>query len=234
MVIMLLAAAALVTAPDTGKHVFFTGDAALVNTSGNTDLTTTSAGDKLILLGGGWKFTQTFGVTYAKTQDSVTTELWQASVRGDRNLSSRTTLFILTDVQRNTFAGIRSRVAPQFGVSIVAVGSKRDTLRVEAGGGYTFQNAVAPDTNRNYPAGRLAAVYHHQLSAKASFDEALEYLPNFSVGSDYRINSETAITAPITNGIAMKASYVIHYEGLPEPGFKTTDRILTTGIQVTF
>jgi hypothetical protein len=31
----------------------------------------------------------------------------------------------------------------------------------------------------------------------------------------------------------MKASYVIHYAGLPEPGFRKVDRILTTGVQIT-
>jgi putative salt-induced outer membrane protein len=234
MLLPLLTIAALVTAPDTGKHVFFTGDAGLVNTSGNTELTSISVGNKFILIGGGWKFTQTFAVTYARTQDSVTTELWQGSLRGDRSLAPRVSLFILADLQRNVFAGIRSRIAPSFGISAMAVASKRDTLRFEAGGGYTFQRAVLPDTNRDYPAGRVAAVYHHQLTAKAAIDESFEFLPNFNASRDYRINSETSVTAPITSGIAMKASYVIHYEGLPEQGFKKTDRILNTGIQVTF
>ena len=234
MLLPILVIAALATAPDTGKHVFFSGDAGLVNTSGNTDLTSVSVGNKLVLINGAWKFTQTFGVTYAKAQGSVTTELWQGSVRGDRSLAPRVALFVLTDLQRNVFAGIRSRIAPSFGLSAMAVASKRDTLRFEAGGGYTFQRGVLPDTNRDYPSGRLAAVYHHQLTAKAAIDEAFEFLPNFSSSADYRINSETSVTAPITSGIAMKASYVVHYEGLPEAGFKKTDRILSTGIQVTF
>lgn len=234
MLAALLAITFASTPADTGKHVFFTGDLGLVNISGNTDQTTGSAGNKLILISGGWKFTQTFAVTYARTNDSVTTEQWQAGVRGDRDLSKRLTLFVLTDFQRNTFAGLRSRLSPSFGLSAMAIAAPRDTLRLEAGGGYTFQRAVPPDSGRNFPAGRFAAIYHHQLSAKASFEEAVEFLPNFDVSADYRINSETAITAPITAGIAMKASYVVHYEGLPEPGFKKTDRILTTGIQVTF
>jgi putative salt-induced outer membrane protein YdiY len=234
MIFALLSILVAAPAPDTTKHVFFTGDLGLVNASGNTELTTFSGANKFVLIGGAWKFTETFGVTYAKAHDSVTTELWQGNLRGDRDLTPRVSLFIFADFQRNTFAGLKSRYAPSFGISAVAIGTKRDTLRIEGGGGYTSQNAVAPDTNRHYPSGRFAAVYHHQLSTKAAFDETFEYLPNFQSGSDYRINSETALTAPITTGIAMKASYVIHYEGVPEPGFKTTDRILTTGIQVTF
>lgn len=230
----LLLTVAAVAAPDTGKRVFFTGDAGLVNASGNTEFTSISAGNKLTLLGGGWKFTQTLGVTYAKAHDSVTTEAWQGSLRGDRALSPRIGLFVLTELGRNIFAGVSSRLAPSFGVSAIAADGPRDTLRLELGGGYTWQNGIAPDTNRAYAAGRAALIYHHRLGAKAAFDEAFEYIPNFSVGADYRITSETAITAPITTGIAMKAAYVIHYEGRPAPGFKTSDRIITTGVQVTF
>lgn len=234
MVPALLTVLALATAPDTGKHVFFTGDAGLVNASGNSDFTSVSVGNKLTLLSGGWKFGQTFGVTYARARDSVTAEQWQGSLRGDRALSPRVGLFVLTELSRNTFAGVQSRVAPSFGVTAIAVQGPRDTLRVEDGGGYTYQGGVAPDTNRSFPSGRAALIYHRQLGAKAGFDEVFEYLPNFNVGADYRINSETSVTAPITAGVAMKASYVIHYEGLPEIGFQKTDRVLTTGIQVTF
>ena len=231
---LLLLLAVTRTVPDTVKHVFFTGDAALVSATGNSDLKSLNLGDKLVFTRAGWKFTQTFSLTYARSQDSVTANILRGSVRADRSVSARVGLFLLTDLERNTFAGIRSRVAPSFGLTALAVATTRDTLRFEVGGGFTFQSAVPPDTNRRFPAGRLGAVFHHQLSGKSAFDQVLEYLPNFSVGRDERINSETSITAPITTGIALKASYVIHYEGLPEPGFKTTDRILTTGVQVTF
>ncbi len=234
MLPVLLTALALAVPPDTSKHLFFTGDAGVVNASGNSDFTSISVGNKLTLLSGGWKFSQTFSVTYARTRDSVTAEQWAGSIRGDRALSPRVGLFLLAELGRNTFAGVSSRVTASFGVTMIAVRGPHDTLRVEAGGGYTYQGGVAPDTNRTYAAGRGALIYHRTLGAKAGFWETFEYLPNFAVGADYRINSETAITAPITAGIAMKASYIIHYEGLPEPGFRTTDRVLTTGVQVTF
>ncbi len=75
--------------------------------------------------------------------------------------------------------------------------------------------------------------YRRRLGAKSSFEESIEYLPNFQVGADYRLASSTSITAPITTGIAMRAAYVIRYEGLPEPGFVKTDRAFTSGIQIT-
>jgi putative salt-induced outer membrane protein len=229
----LITTLALAAAPDTGKHVFFTGDAGLVSTSGNTSVTSIDVGDKLVIASGNWKFTQTAGLTYAKTEDSVTAELWHGSLRGDRDLSKHVGLYLLTEFDRNTFAGISSRFAPSFGFSALVLATPTDTLRTEVGGGYTIEKAVAPGEDRNYAAGRVAAIYHHQLGRKSAFDEALEYLPNFQTGADYRITSATSITAPLTTGVAMKAAYLIKFEGLPQPGFVKTDRTLTMGIQVT-
>jgi putative salt-induced outer membrane protein YdiY len=38
----------------------------------------------------------------------------------------------------------------------------------------------------------------------------------------------------LSTNIALKVSYVIRFDNLPEPGFKKTDRLLTSGVQVTF
>jgi putative salt-induced outer membrane protein YdiY len=141
---------------------------------------------------------------------------------------------VVTDAERNTFAGVRSRVTPSFGLSGTVLAAPRDTLRLELGAGYTWQAAVPPGTDRNYAAGRAALLYRLHVGPRATMEQALEFLPNFKVGRDYRIASETTVAAPITRGIAMKASYVVRYEGVPEPGFKKTDRILVTGVQVTF
>ena len=233
MLAVLLGALALTSAPDTGKHVFFTGNAGLITTKGNTEITSVDVGDRFVVTGGRWKLTQTAAVTYARNHDSVTAELWHGTLRGDRAISGRASVYGSAEVERNTFAGIRLRYAPSLGLSLMALASPHDTLRVEIGGGYTSEKAVPPDADRHYAAGRVAMVYHHSLGPKASFDQSLEYLPNFKAGRDYRINSETAVTAPISRAIAMKASYVIRYEGLPQPGFEKTDRILVTGVQVT-
>ena len=48
------------------------------------------------------------------------------------------------------------------------------------------------------------------------------------------MNSETAITAPISRQIALKAAYVVRFDNQPEPGFLDTDRIFTTGVQIVF
>lgn len=233
---MLLAAVALLALVqgDTAKKISFTGDAGLVSTSGNTELTSVNLGDKVELRAGAWKVAQQFSVVYGKSEGEVTTSLWRGALRGDRALGGRVALFVLTDFDRNTFAGIRARWSPQLGVSVRLVDSEREQLRAEVGAGYTWQRAVPPAADREFAGGRAALAWQRRLGSRATLAQHVEALPNFKDGEDLRLNSETAVTAPITTGISLKASYVIRHDGRPEPDFKKTDRILTTGIQVTF
>ncbi len=219
---------------DTGGSITFTGNAGLVSTSGNTNNTSINVGDKIIGHSDGWTVTQTFSLVYGKNDSVVTTSLWRAGVRGDRSLSKRTSLFVLATFDRDSFAGISSRYTPQVGIAAMAIAAPHDSLGLEVGATYTWQNDFAPDTARTSGGARLAAHYEHFLSAKSVISEAFEYLPNLKDGHDYRINSETDVIAPITAGIAMRAGYTIRYNALPVDDHKTTDRILTTGIQVTF
>lgn len=230
-----LLALLVVAAPaDTTKPIKFVADLGVVSTSGNTEVTTFNVAEKLDVLAHGWKFGQTFSVIYGRTDDSTTSSLWVAGVRGDRDLSPRVSLFVMGNFDRNRFAGIRARWSPQLGVAAKLVDGERDKLRLEVGGGYTWQYAVAPGVDQEFAGGRGALFYDRALGPKAKFAQMLEFLPNLKTGKDLRINSETSVTAPITAGIAMRAGYVVRYDGLPEAGFRKTDRILTTGVQLAF
>ncbi len=230
---LILALLALQSPPDT-TTLKFTADAGFVNTSGNSEVTSVNIGNALEVKGEAWTLVQKFSVIYGRTDGETSTSLWRGSVRSDRAISSRLGFYALGEFERNRFAGLSSRYAPSVGLAYAAVRSGRDHLDVEIGAGYVWQNAVAPGGSEEFAAGRGAARYRRTLGEKAEFSQLVEVLPNLKQGDDLRINTETAVSAPITAGIAMKASYVIRHDGLPEPGFKQTDRILTTGIQVTF
>lgn len=227
----LLAALALGVPADT---VTFTGDVGFVNTSGNTELTTINVGSKLGVTAGAWSVAQTFGVIHGTSEGATTTSLWRASLRGDRSLSERIGMYALSEFERNTFAGISSRYAESVGLAARLIAGKRDQLDAELGVGYVWQNADGGGLDQEFSAGRAALMYRRALGPKATFGQGVEFLPNLKSGDDLRINAETSLTAPISAGIAMRAGYIVRYDGLPEPGFKKTDRILTTGLQVTF
>ena len=230
----LLTILATLALADTGSTLRFTGDAGFVNTTGNTEVTTINLGNRLEFAAKGWGVTQTFGLIQGRLDGETNTSLWRAGVRGDRTLSPWLGLFIRSEFDRNTFAGIRSRFNQSAGLSAQLIDTERTKLRSELGGGYVWQRGVPPAPDQDFAAGRAALAFDRFLSGTSRFSQTIEILPNFKNGDDVRINTQTSLVAPITSGIAMKASYEIRYDGLPEPGFKETDRIFTTGVQVTF
>jgi putative salt-induced outer membrane protein len=118
-------------------------------------------------------------------------------------------------------------------VQVRTIGSATDTLRIEGGVSVTQETAVG-GAQSNFTAGRAAAAWRHAFTEASYFQQNLEFLPNLSDTDDYRFNTESALVAPISARIGVKLSYVIRYDNLPEPGFSTTDRLFTTGIQLTF
>jgi len=62
----------------------------------------------------------------------------------------------------------------------------------------------------------------------------VELLPDLKTSENLRVNTESDVVAPLSQHIALKLSYVIRFDNLPEPGFKKTDRLLTSGIQITY
>lgn len=230
-----LSTAGEAAAQDSGKRLHATGNVSFVNTAGNSDLTTLSGGELLTYTTADslWKLQQTAGAVYGHSQDSTTASAFNAGGRLDRTLSSRLSAFAGASWMRNRFAGISRRFEEPIGLAYQLLALARDQLSLEGGASFTQQRSTA-GVSDNFVAARAAGNYKHLLTDKAFVSQFVEFLPNLKTSKDLRVNSETAIVAPISTALALKASYIIHFDNLPEPGFKKTDRILSSGLQVTF
>jgi putative salt-induced outer membrane protein len=208
-------------------------DFGLVNTAGNTSTTTLNAGEQGSFLMGAWGIAQEFSVLYGTTEGKKSAESYMAMLRGDYALSNRFGLYLLGGWDRNRFAGISRRFEEGAGLSFKAVTTARTTLSIEAGLSQTQQRDLAGNSN-NFAGGRGALSFKQLLNTKAYFQELGEILPNFKHGEDVRIGSETSLVAPLSASIALKVGYVVRFDNDPEPGFKKTDRSLTSGLQIVF
>ena len=119
------------------------------------------------------------------------------------------------------------------GLAVALVQSAHDTLGIESGVTSTHERNTAGVT-QSFASTRTAANFKHLFAGKSFFTEAVEWFANLKTSDDQRINSETALTAPLSRQIGLRVSYLIRFRNLPEPGFKKTDRILTSGVQVAF
>ena len=229
-----------VAAQEAKKAVNFTGDVGFVNTAGNTHLTTLSLGDKLTVQAGKLLLTQTFALVYGKSEGEQTANNQLVRLRGDYPLTARLSTYGFVGYERNRFAGIDHRTDEGVGLAMALVKSEKDQLDLEAGIGLV-QEHLLPDpdvdltVSNNYAAGRAAARFKHLFTKTTYFQQTLEYLPNLEDGDQYRINSESALVAPISSHLGLKASYLIKYNHAPpSPDLAKTDRMLTTGLQVTW
>ncbi len=228
----LLALGGPVTAQDANP-VKLTVDVGFVDVSGNTDVTTFNLGEKLTYAAGRWSFAQTAATIYGQSGGGATAEQYEAGLRADYTLLKRVSAFAAVGYYRNVFAGIAERFNEGVGLAWRAVVGPQDSLRLE-GAFVVNQERNLADSRRTFGASRAGLDYRHAFGAAAVFMQGLEWIASVEDGRDQRINSETAISAPISRQIALKAAYLIKYDRQPELGKRDTDRTFTTGLQIVF
>jgi len=237
---LLLAVTSAAEAQEQKKPVNFTGDVGLVSTAGNTHLTSLSIGDKLTAQLHKVLLTQTFALVYGKSDSVQTANSQLIRGRADYGFSSRVSSYGFVGYERNRFAGIDHRTDEGVGLALKALASDHNELDLEAGVGLV-QEHLLPDpkvdltVTDNFVAGRAAARYKYLFSKTTYFLQTLEFLPNLKTTSDYRLNSESSLVAPISRHFGLKASYLIKYNHTPpSAALAKSDRLLTTGVQVTY
>jgi putative salt-induced outer membrane protein len=208
-------------------------DFGFVSASGNTRLATVNFGDKIVAKARSWTFTQQGAYIYGKTNGVSSANLLKASVRGDHKFFGRIGLFVGSAFERNRFAGFTSHTDQIAGLSALALSAPRDTLRLDAGGVYTNESRV-DGTSKNFPAARAGMAFKHSFGGTSSFTQTGEFVPNLQDTGQYRVNTESIVTAKMTSHVGLKLSYLIRYDSKPATNFGKSDRILTTGLQFTW
>ena len=206
-------------------------DVGLVNASGNSDFTSANFGEKATWQNGAWSAAQNAKIIYGETDGARTTESYDADLRFERSLSPRLGVYAFVAYQRDPFAGLASRWSGGPGLAAGLLQAPRDTLGLEAALTQQSERTTAP-LERSFAATRTAALFKHVFTSKASFTQSLEWIANLETSDDYRLNSESALIAPLSSKIGLRVSYLIRFDNQPEPTFQKTDKILTTGIQV--
>lgn len=223
-------------------------DLGFVNASGNTSVTTINVGDKFVVNSQDKRviFSQAFNAVRSQTDGTKNAENYRAQLRLDYGVGGKLYLFGLTGWDRNVFAGVARRFEETIGVSYKALALPNDDLAVELGLSlFQQRNTIAAlgSFDDNFTAGRLAGMYKRKLAGSSFLTQALELIPNFSDSKDFRLNSESALVAPISTKIGLKLGYSVRYDNLPgllpAPAptgarFKKTDRFLTAGISIAY
>jgi putative salt-induced outer membrane protein YdiY len=216
----------------------FSTDLGFVSVSGNTSTITLAFAEKLIRRIPRWEFRQEFGTVYGETDGAQTSNMLRALLRADYGLNG-VAIYARGAFDKNKFAGVDSRFGEGIGLAWRVKATDINQLNLEGGFELNQQDNL-DGTSENFTALRAASTWKHIFSENSYFFVGLEFLPNLDTSEDYRINSETSVVVPLSSHVAMKASYIIRFDNLPSMNAAGTapllksDRILSTGIQVSF
>ncbi|HVZ48353.1 MAG TPA: DUF481 domain-containing protein [Gemmatimonadaceae bacterium] len=210
-----------------------TVDAAYVSATGNSEVTTVSLGDKLAATRGHWTLRQSVAYVYGKTDGTESANQLTVGGRAEYRISTRFSAFAGVVYGRNPYAGYKRRVDELAGATWLAVAAPEDSLTMDAGGVLTQQDNTDGTSDRS-PSARAAVTYRHIFKKNTFFSQSIEYVPNLEESGSYRLNSESAAVAPLSARVSLKLGYLVQYNSRPPDAFKTTDRLFTSGLQVSF
>ena len=213
-----------------------TADLGLVSTAGNTHVTTVNVKEGFSWLAEKWGVTQTFQMLYSENEGEVTANVWQAGVRGERRIGGPWRAYGLFTFTRNPFAGVDRRFEETAGVLVRPIDTARDSLEFDIGVSLAQQWVPDTSTRLDFGSARLAAGFRHFFREGAFVLATATVLPNLDYAEDVRFSGELAVGAPFTEHFALKASYSVIYDNVPDgdASLGKVDRYLTASVQVRF
>ena len=201
------------------KRTNWQADLGYVSATGNTDVTTVSIGDKIVRTVDAWTFTQTGAYIYGRTKGKESANQLRVGVRADAAFNGSVGAFAAVAYERNVYAGFNL--------------SKRDSLTIDGGGVLTVQENTLGE-RAQLPAARTAVNYKHAFTTKATVQHLSEVIPDVKAGGHFRLNSETAMVAPLSDHMSLKVRWATRFNSAPPTGFGTTDRVFTAGVQFAY
>jgi len=210
-----------------------TFDLSVVNASGNTRLRTVNAAEQAVFRAAPWTFTQTFSIVNGSTNGVESANQIRAGVRSDYGFSAHLRAFAIALYERNRFAGISRRFEESVGAAYGALAGPKHILDLEVGAGNNQQRGAGGPIE-TFWLGRVAGRYRFTFRANSYVEQKVEVLQNLETTADTRVNTELSLVAPLTSKIALRFGYAVRFDNLPEPTFKKTDQVVSSGVQIVF
>lgn len=177
-----------------------------------------------------------FNGAYLKTisNGAESARKWNLGVRYERELSSIWSTFVGQNVESDIFAGFRQRYNTDVGAKYIIIKNEETNWISEAGYRYSYTNTMEDKKTKNHYA-RLFSEVNQQWNKSFSTKLWAEYLPNFTVTTAWKLNSELSISAMMTSVFSLKTSYLVNYDHEPAKATAVkTDSTLTTALVAKF
>lgn len=172
---------------------------------------------------------------YSTSENKMDAQNWYTMGKYAYNLFNRKLyVFGKCEVDHDRFANIDYRVLPSGGIGYRFFNNDDFKLLAEFGGGYshTHYRDETPDRNEGVLTPRLFT--EKKLFWDIVISEDLTFYPSMSSEDGYRLHSETALSAPIRNGLSVRVSAIDDYNSNPAEDAKSNDLKLISGLEYAF
>lgn len=156
-------------------------------------------------------------------------------LRYDRFLTKKDSLYLLSGVLIDPFAGFASRTHQQIGYSRKLVTNETTLLVGEVGFDWAQENYVAGQDPgyQDVFAARVMAGLQHTFNEAVQFKGQVEVFPNVVVIEDVRLNGTASLAARLSGKIGFKTAYNLRFDNVPVEGFRKSDHAVTASLVVT-
>lgn len=209
-------------------------DLGYVSATGNSRVTTLSLGQKLSWKPSArWSLRQQLRIVYGEANDRVNTSLLVANAAADWTIANGLAATTAFTFDRNRSSGIKRRTEEYLGLVWRATTLANDSLRFDAGSQWTQQTNLRGE-ERDFIAVKAGLWYKRPFGGGAYFQQGVEALPNTEIRQDWRVNTETAVAAPLHKRLGLRLAYTVRYDNSPEETFQKSDQIFTAGVQISY
>lgn len=169
----------------------------------------------------------------ASAESTLTTRVWRAGLRYDRQIFKDFNLFLSNDWRGNTFAGFIYQTN-------VDAGGKYFWVRAKKQGEFEFFTELGYRT-QVIRAIDLSQIVNHSLRTFFQVEKGIgpnatarfwvEVVPEFSDIEDLQVNLEPSVRVSLSSVISMKVAYLVNFDNVPpSEGLERIDSTFTTSL----
>ena len=208
---------------------------AIIAAGGNTDLQTINTATKnkyefegrsTVLFGGHY--------TYGENTGALSARNWDANGKYEFAITDRFSAVTGETIEGNRFQDVKARYNTALGGKYFFMKEDNQDFFMELAYRYSAEDRYKAENVYQQKA-RTYAEWNKKQSATLQWKFWLEYLPNFTAGSDWMLTGEGSMTAILSSMFSLKVAYKGLYDNLPAaPGLKNYDYITVTSLVAKF
>jgi putative salt-induced outer membrane protein YdiY len=194
--------------------------------SGNTDVTRAHTDAEIIAQHGQNRYTAGIAINYATDHNVETESNGLAYGKYDRFFSPKWYAYGNTTFEHDKFRDINLRTTLGVGSGYQAIASSRTNLSLEGGLEYVYTDYLVA-SNDGFPAMRLAWRFdHYLLPDRLQFFQKVEGYMSLENLKKSFARTQTGLRMPISGNFVATTEYDLAWDGDPQPGRVSTDKIL--------